>query len=264
MALGHHHHHRRHAAATVRLPGAAWPGASALPVLGLALTLWLGPGLALAQVKDGPKAQIFTCVDDKGRRLTSDRPIIECLAKEQRQLNRDGSLRQVVPPTLTAEERADREAMEARAAEVRAAQADAVRRDRNLRNRFPNEAAHRKSRELALDTVRVAMKTTEIRLLELSKERKPLLEEAEFFKGRALPPKLHQQIAINDTSVDAQRSAIANQEAELVRINRLFDAELEHLRKLWAGAQPGTIGAPPLPADMPILQNTAQNGGVQR
>lgn len=263
MALGHRH--RCHAAAAAARPaGAAGPWAAGWPVLGLGLALGLISGVASAQSKEVGKAQIYTCVDDRGRRLTSDRPISECIAKEQRLLNRDGSVRQVVPPTLTAEERADREAMEARAAEVRAAQADAVRRDRNLRNRFPNEAAHRKSRELALDTVRVAMKNSEVRLLELSKERKPLLEEAEFFKGRALPPKLQQLLAINDTSVDAQRSAIANQEAELVRINRLFDAELEHLRKLWAGAQPGTIGAPPLPADMPIVQNTAQRGGVQR
>jgi hypothetical protein len=30
-----------------------------------------------------------------------------------------------------------------------------------------------------------------------------------------------------------------------VRINRLFDAELERLRRLWAGAPPGSLG--PLP-----------------
>jgi hypothetical protein len=35
---------------------------------------------------------IYTCIDDKGRRLTSDRPIAECNAREQQILNRDGSV----------------------------------------------------------------------------------------------------------------------------------------------------------------------------
>ena len=51
-------------------------------------------------------AGIYTCTDGQGRKLTSDRPIAECVSREQRQLNRDGSLRRTVPPTLTPEERA--------------------------------------------------------------------------------------------------------------------------------------------------------------
>lgn len=189
---------------------------------------------------------IYTCIDDKGRRLTSDRPIPECTSREQKILNRDGSVRGVQPPTLTAEERAEKEARERKAAEIRQAQAEAVRRDRNLAARYPNEATHRKAREAALDTVRLAMKASEQRLKDLAAERKPLLDEAEFYKGKALPPKLKSQIDANDTAVDAQKAAAANQEAELGRINRLFDIELERLQKLWAGAAPGSMG--PLPA----------------
>jgi hypothetical protein len=223
--------------------------AAALAPAASAAAAWLVLAQALpatAQVKKDP-SQIYSCVDERGRRLTSDRPIPECNAKEQKVLNTDGSLKSVRPPSLTADERADREAMEARAAEARLVQADAVRRDRNLRNRFPNEAAHRRSREGALDTVRVAMRASERRLADLSKERKPLLEESEFYKGKTLPGRLKQMLDANDAAVDAQRNAIQNQEAELVRINRLFDAELEHLRKLWAGAQPGSIGPMPTP-----------------
>jgi hypothetical protein len=31
-------------------------------------------------------------------------------------------------------------------------------------------------------------------------------------------------------------------QAEMVRINRFYDHELDRLRRLWAGAQPGTLG----------------------
>lgn len=205
---------------------------------------------------------IYTCIDDKGRRLTADRPIPDCAAKEQQLLNRDGSLRAIIPPTLTAEERAEKEAKERAAAEARAAAADAVRRDRNLTARYPNEAAHQRAREAALDSMRLAMKATTVRQRELAAERKPLLDEAEFYQGKPLPPRLKAQIDANDAAVEAQRTAAANQEVELARINKLYDAELERLRKLWAGAPAGSLGplppgllaptpAPPKPASRP-------------
>jgi hypothetical protein len=206
-------------------------------LLGLA-ALW--PVVAASQ---SPSANtgIYTCVDDRGRRLSADRPIIECRHKEQQILNRDGSLRAVLPPTLTPEERAAKEARERAAAESKVASADAARRDRNLLARFPDEASHNRAREAALDPVRAAMRATEQRLRELQSERKPLLDEAEFYLGKALPIKLRAAIDANDASVDAQRAAGATQETELERINRLYDAELERLRRLWAGAPPGSV-----------------------
>lgn len=191
---------------------------------------------------------IYTCTDDKGIRRTSDRPIAECIDREQRVLNADGSLKRVVPPTLTPEERAERDVAERRAAEERAALNDAVRRDRNLKARFPNEAAHQRAREAALEVVRAGMRTSQQRIKELDAERRPLTEEAEFYRGRPVPGRLKQQIEANETSVAAQRDLIQTQEAELQRINRIYDAEREHLRKLWNGARPGSISLVSAPA----------------
>ena len=217
---------------------------------------------ALAQPSEPAPAGIYTCVDAQGRRLTSDRVIAECMTREQRVLNRDGSVQRVLPPTLTAEERADREATDRRTELARAGQADAVRRDRNLVARFPNEAAHRKSREAALDTVRLATRASEQRVKELAVERKPLLEEAEFYTGRQIPLRLKQQLDANDAGVDAQRSATANQEAERVRIHKLHDVELERLRRLWAGAAAGSL--PPVRLATPAAPPTAQAPSTQR
>jgi hypothetical protein len=220
--------------------GEGWRGAFALALLAAAVG-------ALAQPRPTPSG-IYTCVDDKGKRITSDRPIPECTAKEQRVLNKDGSLKAVHPPTLTADERADKEAKEKKEAEARAAQADAVRRDRNLKARYPSEESHAKAREAALDSVRLAIKNSEQRLKDLTAERKPLLDEAEFYVGKPLPAKLRQAIDANDAATEAQRSSMANQQAEMVRINKFYDSELDRLRRLWAGAQPGTLG----PLDAPV------------
>jgi hypothetical protein len=214
---------------------AAAPTAVAVALAGVLLP-------AAAQTQPAGSQGVYTCTDDKGQRRVSERPIPECFDREQRVLNRDGSLKRVVPPTLTPEERAEREAAERKANEERAALADAVRRDRNLKARFPNEGAHNRARESSLEGVRVAMRASEQRIKELMAERKPLTQEAEFYRGRALPARLKQQIEANETSIAAQRELIQTQEAELVRVNRMYDQELEHLRKLWNGARPGSLG----------------------
>lgn len=209
--------------------------------------LLLVAAAAVAQPKPAG-AGIYTCTDAKGRRLTADRPIPECSHKEQQILNRDGSLRGVLPPTLTADERAQAEARERADAEARAAQADAARRDRNLKARYPNEASHQRAREAALDSVRLAQKTTEQRLRDLQRERKPLNDEAEFYQGQNLPPKLRAAIEANEAAVEAQKAAAVTQATEIGRINKIYDIELARLRQLWAGASPGSLGpmeAPP-------------------
>ena len=194
--------------------------------------------------KDGRSA-IYTCTDASGKKLTSDRPITECSTREQRVLNADGSVRSVVGPTLTADERADKEARDREAAAAFAAKQDAVRRDRNLIARFPDEAAHRKARNAALDGMRSAVKASEARLELLAKARKPLMDEAEFYNAKTMPATLRAQLEGNETSTEAQRALIQNQQLEVVRINKLYDAELERLKKLWRGAPAGSLG--PLP-----------------
>jgi len=111
--------------------------------------------------------------------------------------------------------------------------------------RFPTEAAHNKARAAALDDVRAAVQLSEKRLAVLAADRKPLMDEAEFYVGKQLPHKLKQQLDANDAATDAQRALIQNQQAEIVRINALFDVELARLRKLWAGAPAGSLGALP-------------------
>jgi hypothetical protein len=228
-----------------------WKAVGALACAAALLPAW-------AQQSKAPPATIYVCTTADGRKLTSDRPIVECLSREQRVLNSDGSVRAVHPPSLTAEERADKEARERQAQAEKLAQQEAIRRDRNLMARYRDEAAHRRAREAALDTVRIAMKASEVRLQELANERKPLVAESEFYSGKRMPAKLRQALDANDTALEAQRSVAQTQEAELARINALYDAELERLRRLWAGAAPGTLGAlNPAPAASSVSRASA-------
>ena len=224
---------------------------AALVVLGMPAPLW-------AQAKD--VGSIFTCTSADGRRLTSDRPIVECLDREQRVLNKDGSLRQILPPSLTPDERAAADEAERRKLQQRASKQEAIRRDRNLLSRFPSEPAHRKARDAALDEVRTGTRTSEQRLADLQKERKPLAEELQFYQGKQPPAKLRGQVDAIDVSVEAQRALIANQQVEINRVTALFDAELQRLKLLWGGAEPGSLG--PLPQSAQAAASTPAAASV--
>jgi hypothetical protein len=221
-----------------------------LSILGCALVC----GVAVwGQTPATSTAGIYSCTDANGKKLTSDRPIADCSAREQRVLNADGSVKRMLPPTRTADEQSDYEARQHDIAIDLATKQEAVRRDRNLLSRFPDEVAHRKAREEALETVRKGLRQSEQRLAALAVERKPLNDEAEFYVGKPLPFKLKLQIDANDASVDAQKSLMQNQQLEFARIDARYDTELDRLKKLWKGAQPGSLGviagaasAPPL------------------
>ena len=223
-----------------------------------ALLLSLGTALVpTAGAQAMVSGTIFTCTDNQGRKLTSDRLIADCIGREQRVLNRDGSVQRIIGPTMTADERADFEAREQRRNAEAKAQQEAIRRDRNLVQRFPNENVHTKARESALDDVRKSVQTTESRLKTLATERKPLMEEAEFYVGRKMPAQLRQQLDANDAATEAQKSLVQNQQSEIGRINALYDSELARLKKLWAGAPAGSLGPVPMASASAPAPSTA-------
>jgi hypothetical protein len=195
--------------------------------------------MAFAQASGG---SIYSCINASGKKITSDRAIPECAFRDQFLLNSDGSVRSLVVPTLTPEERLEKDAKDREAVLASAIYRDAVRRDRNLTARFPDEAAHRQARTAALDSLQNALRSAEERLILLAKERKPLVDEAEFYNAKTIPGQLKAQIEGNSVSADALRTLIQNQQIETVRINKLYDAELARLKQLWRGAAPGSLG----------------------
>lgn len=200
-------------------------------VLIMLLGVW--PLQLLAQV---PVDGIYTCTDAKGRKLTSDRPIPECADREQRVLNPSGTVRTIVGPSLTGPERAALEAKRRREAEERAREAEERRRERALLTRYPNRAIHDQERAAALAQIAVVRKAALNRVEELERQRKELDSELEFYAKdpTKVPPSLTRLIVENTQSMAVQKRFIADQEAEMARVNSRFDEELVRLRQLWA------------------------------
>jgi hypothetical protein len=189
-------------------------------------------------------ANIYTCVNAKGQRMTSDRPIADCLDRAQELRNADGSVKKVVPPAMTAEERAAHEDRLRQEMAAEAMRRDAIRLDRNLLSRYPDELRHQKARKAALEPLHTAFAATERRLTELEHDQKRLQEESEFYKGRDLPRELKIKFGQNQATLQAQQDAAQNHQAEINRINASYDQELVRLKRLWAGAAPGSVSLP--------------------
>jgi hypothetical protein len=196
----------------------------------LLLTLcWVGPTAAQTE-------GIYTCTDAKGRKLTADRPIVECMDREQKVLNPSGTVKAKVGPSLTAQERAEQEARDKRDAEEKERTQEEKRRDRALLMRYANKSAHDQERAEALEQIKAVIKAAHTRLEELARQRKTLDDEMEFYKKdpTKAPIYLRRQIEESNQSQGVQKKFIAEQDAEARRVNLRFDDELMRLRPLWA------------------------------
>lgn len=202
--------------------------------MGGVMLLTLGAELASAQ-SQGATGGIYTCVDRNGRRLTADRPIPECLDREQRELSPSGITRRQIGPSLTELERAAQDAQNRKDAEERARVVEERRRERVLVARYPDKAAHDVERAAAIQMVDDVTATAEKRTLELKAERKKLDVEMEFYKKdpNKAPMTLRRKIAEIDDSLAEQQRFIAGQDQEKRRVHARFDTELAQLRKLW-------------------------------
>ena len=179
---------------------------------------------------------IYTCVDRQGRRLTADRPIAECLDREQRELGPTGTLRRQIGPSLTEQERTTLEVQRRKEAEERARQQEERRRERVLTARYPDKAAHDVERAAAIQLLDDITAIAEKRLVELQQQRKALDTEMEFYlrDPTKAPMALRRKVAENDEGMAEQRRFVTNQELEKRRIHQRYDAELAQLRRLWA------------------------------
>lgn len=179
---------------------------------------------------------IYTCVDGKGRKITADRPIAECLDRTQQELTRSGLVKRQVGPSLTAQERAAQEEKDKLAAEARAREAEDKRRDRALLLRYPGRTVHDQERVTALAQIDEVIKAASKRTVELAEQRKAIDSEYEFYvKDPAkAPPSLKRRLEENDHSVVVQKKFILDQEQEKKRVNLRFDEELVKLKQLWA------------------------------
>ena len=201
-------------------------------------------GLTAAQSQQTVSG-IYTCTDARGRKLTSDRPIAECIDREQKVLNPSGTIKARVGPTLTAQERIELEVQEKTQLGELTRLNEEKRRDRALRTRYPNQAVHDKERAEALAQLKVVRQALVNRVEDLRRQREAIFQEIEFYAKdpTKAPPAINRQLDEVSRSLAAQERFVADQDAEFQRVNARFDEELVRLKQGWVRQSPGPMAA---------------------
>ncbi len=193
-------------------------------------------GLPLLATLLASAQEIYVCIDSKGRKITSDRPIGECLDREQKVMGTGGTVKRVVGPNLTAREAVAQEEAQKREAEEQARQIEERRRDRALLMRYPNQATHDRERAEALAQVDEVIRASQANLKDLAQQHADLEREMEFYKKdpSKAPGRLKRRVQENADNTSAQQRFLTAQDEEKKRINQRFDEELAKLRPRWA------------------------------
>lgn len=190
----------------------------------------------LASLGTVAHAEIYSCVDSKGRTITADRPIPDCIDRQQRELSQFGLTKRQVGPSLTAHEEVLQDKKERQAAEQRNREAEAKRRDRTLLLRYPNRTLHDQERANVLTPINDAIRLAKNTIAELLQERKAITSElAQYAKDPSLAPEaLALNLQDNKDSLQEYQKVVAEQEQEKKLVNQRFDDELARLKQLWA------------------------------
>jgi hypothetical protein len=208
----------------------------------LQAALAIGVTVSVCLCAEAFAQNIYTCVDAKGRTLTADRQIAECMDRTQTEWTRSGAVRRQVGPSLTAKERAAQDAKDKLAADLRAREADEKRRDRALLLRYPGPAVHRQERAAALAQIDVVIKAASKRTDELTAQRKGILNEFEFYAKdpSKAPAPLKRLREENDSGLAAQGKFMGDRQEDKNRVNQRFDQELIKLQRLWSSTTAAT------------------------
>lgn len=184
-------------------------------------------------------AEIYTCVDSNGRRITSDRPIPACLDREQKQLSGTGAVKRVVPPSPTLAETAAMEARKRQAEEERQRALAKAKALSALAQRYPTPADHAAARAQAVAEITTRLNDSKRRLTALQNERARLEQElANTLPNDTKAAQLRAQIQRRKLSEKELGSFVNQQQQELAALNRRYDIEKQQLEPLWHTGKP--------------------------
>ena len=183
---------------------------------------------------------IYVCKDENGRVISSDQPIDACARRNMRELNRDGSVRRVLPPPLTRQQ--EREV--AQQALVRQEQERALKaqqaHDRHLLLTYKTPEDLRKRQEQQIQLIDEEISAAMRRILVLDQNLKEEREQAAEWQKKQdrpnarLPYAVQQRISSIANAILAEDALIQERRNERTRLNRDFEANAARLTELLA------------------------------
>lgn len=200
--------------------------------------VWLG-GMTALSLPSAAFAQqlgwVYTCTNNQGKHLRSDRPIPECADREQRLLDQYGIERRRIGPVLTDRQHQERVQNQRQERIEQQRQRDQQRREEFLAQRFPNAEAHQQERQRQLKQFDDLATLSRIRLEQLQSNLAQVQEDLQVYRdhNQPAPSQLRSSLAEAEVALRVhERSMRVEAQNRQQTIDRLDD-ELRHLKRLW-------------------------------
>lgn len=188
-------------------------------------------------------ARTFCCTDAKGRKVCGDVLPEACENRAYKEFS-DGKVRNVEAP-LTPEQKAQREAAEAKKKEEEKVAAEARRRDQALLNTYGNEKDIDLMRDRAVADTEATAKQAQEKLDAAQKRKQQLERELEFYAKKPVPANLKAQIKENEIEIAAQQKAMDERDKAVEAVRAKFEEDRKRYRFLTQGE--GSAAAPGRP-----------------
>ena len=194
---------------------------------------------ALGALPMAASSQLYVCTTPGGRTLTGDAPPNECQNVVIRELNYDGSIKRVIQPPLTPEQKRQHDEDEKKRHQREMQAQEQLRKDRALLETYASEDEIEASRDRTLASRQALINRANQQLKEFKMDRKRLDDESEFYVKRQMPDKLKRALEDNTALQSQQLKTIDDIRGDMQRINERYDSELQRFRELvMRGATP--------------------------
>ncbi len=185
-----------------------------------------------AALPDSAKAEIFSCKDEAGRVITSDRPIPECSKRDIRVLRQDGLAKGVIPAPLTDEQRKQRDIDLEIKRQKDNQDRERLSRDRALVAAYPDVASLEVQRKRQIQDVQVEIEAAKKRILLKEPDLREAQAELEFYRGKKVPGNVNHKIALAASAILVEDELIRAKQQEILTVNSKFDSDAKRLREL--------------------------------
>lgn len=180
-------------------------------------------------------AEIFSCKDEGGRMITSDRPIPECSKRDVRVLRQDGLAKGVIPAPLTDDQRKQRDADLEIKRQKDNQERERLSRDRALVAAYPDLASLEVQRKRQIQDVQVEIEAAKKRILLKEPDLKEAKAELEFYRGKKVPGNVNNKIALAASAILVEDELIRAKQQEILTVNSKFDSDAKRLREISDG-----------------------------
>lgn len=201
--------------------------------IGLMAAGWLLPGPARAQPQDTEKR--LYCWNENGQRICGDTLPVDAVDEARSVFNAEtGTQTGQVARALTDEERAAKEAADAKAARLAEAQAERERQEQAMVASYANESELRHTYQTRIDLLDATIKGSTLSMGNLRQRLLDLLLRAgeQELAGRPVPKNLAASIASQHVALLQQQSVLDNQHAEQRDLHAQLDRTLTRYREL--------------------------------